>query len=148
MKDPLAVPADARPVHHPAWDNRIRQVADLATRQCRQKDAIHSAACSISGSPGELIVNLACTATAEAQVPMMMLYVNDTLLPQMEKSLGVQFETRNLQFSVAGKETPAALPGQPDGSPGAMNWLKQPSADPAAAADAGPQGAGTDLALI
>ena len=148
MKDSLAVPADASPVHHEAWDTRIQQVAALATRLCREKEAVHSAVCSIYGSPDRLIVNLACTARAEEHVPMIMLYVNDTLIPHMEKSLGIQFEVRNLQFGVGGREIQAPVAAGLEDSAPTTDWLDRPFAEPAAAAGTGPLGARPDLTLI
>lgn len=148
MKDSLAVPADEIPVHHAAWDTRIQQVAALATSLCREKDAVHSAVCSISGPPDKLIVNFACAARAEAHVPMLMLYVNDTLLPSMEKSLGIQFEVRNLQFTVTGRKIQAPASAGLEDSVQTTDWLDLPFAEPAAAAGTGHGGARTDLTLF
>ncbi|MFJ2350669.1 hypothetical protein [Glutamicibacter sp. NPDC087673] len=148
MSDSLAVPAEASRVHSSAWDARISQVAALATRLCQEKDAVRSAYCSISGSPNELIVNLACTATGEEHVPMIMLYVNDTLLPQMESSLGIQFEVRNLQFAVAGREIHAPATVGLKGCSPTMDWLDQPLTEPIPATSKDPRGAHADLTLI
>ena len=110
MKESLAVPVETSPRQGSAWSTRIQKIAAFASEQCRSRDTVHSAICTITGSPEQLVINLACTAKSEDQVSELMQYVNDTLLPQMETALGVRFEVKNLQFAVAGKESLLAAP--------------------------------------
>ncbi len=119
MKNSIAVPVNP-PTHHvKAWSARLQEIASFGWMQCQSRDTVHSAGCTITGSPEELVVNLACTAKSEKHVSELMQYVNDTLLPQMEKALGIQFEIRNLQFTVVGKEKFLSA-----------NWLDHPFAAP------------------
>lgn len=136
MTERLAVPVDAAQGSE-VWAARIQNVALQGSQRCQMKDTVHSAICTITGTPDELVVNLACTATSESHVNDLMQYVNDTLLPQMEQSLGIQFEVRNLQFAVAGGERPPVAaendvaPELLDGLPDLTNWLDRPFATPA-----------------
>ena len=151
MTESLAVPVDTAAHHSEAWTARMHKIASAGSQQCRRKDTVHSAICTITGSPNELVVNLACTAKSEEHVSELMQYVNDTLLPQMEKSLGVQFEVRNLQFAVAGKEYLVAVPDQLDEVTNRTNWLDQPFAAPSrtyiAGLKSGANGSPTDLSM-
>jgi len=130
MKKSLAVPVETTAPHAAAWTTRMHQTAAFGSQQCRNKNTVHSAICTISGSPEQLIINLACTAKAEEHVSELMQYVNDTLLPQMEKTLGVQFEVRNLQFAVAGKENLLATPEHVAEAELPTHWLDQPFTAP------------------
>lgn len=152
MKESLAVPVD--PSTHPAnaWAERMQQIAAFGSHECRSKDTVHSAICTITGTPDQLVLNLACTAKSEDHVSELMQYVNDTLLPQMENSLGIQFEVRNLQFAVAGKEN-IALPSQPldVALHPQQDWLEQPfiapSLTPTGGLDFGRGGTPSDLSI-
>jgi len=108
----------------------MHETAAFGSQQCQSQDSVHSAICTISGSPEQLVINLACTATAEENVSELMQYVNDSLLPQMEKALGVQFEVRNLQFAVAGKESLLAAPEHVVEAELPSHWLDHPFATP------------------
>lgn len=130
MKNSLAVPVETTAPHAAAWTTRTHQIAVFGSQQCQTRDTMHSAICTISGSPEQLVINLACTAKAEEHVSELMQYVNDTLLPQMEKALGVQFEARNLQFAVAGKENLLAAPEHVSEAELPTHWLDHPFAVP------------------
>lgn len=137
MTESLAVPVDTAAHQPEAWTARMHRIASQGSQQCQLKGTVHSAICTITGSPDELVVNLACTAKSEEHVSELMQYVNDTLLPQMEKSLGVQFEVRNLQFAVAGKECLVAVPDHLDEVTNPTSWLDQPFAAPSQTYTAG-----------
>lgn len=130
MKESLAVPVEAATHQAKAWRARMLKIASFGSQQCQSKDSVHSAMCTITGSPDELVVNVACTAKSEEHVSELMQYVNDALLPQMEKSLGIQFEVRNLQFAVAGHESLAAAPSPLDEVTYPINWLDRPFSAP------------------
>lgn len=131
MKESLAVPVESSPQQGSVWSTRIQKIAAFASEQCQSRDAVHSAICTITGSPEQLVINLACTAKSESQVSGLMQHVNDTLLPQMEKALGVRFEVKNLQFAVAGKEGLLAAPEHAPEAELPAHWLDQPFAAPA-----------------
>lgn len=137
MKRPLAVPVETTAPHAAAWTTRMHQTAAFGSQQCQSRNTVHSAICTISGSPEQLVINLACTAKAEEHVSELIQYVNDTLLPQMEKALGVQFEVRNLQFAVAGKESLLARPQHAAEAELPVNWLDHPFAAPSPTPTAG-----------
>ncbi|WP_413455177.1 hypothetical protein ACLQ8T_15345 [Glutamicibacter sp. FR1] len=130
MKKSLAVPVETSPQQGNAWSTRIQKIATFASEQCQSRDTVHSAICTITGSPEQLVINLACTAKSEDQVSELMQYVNDTLLPQMETALGVRFEVKNLQFAVAGKESLLAAPEHAPEAELPAHWLDQPFAAP------------------
>ncbi len=130
MKESLAVPVETSPQQGYAWNARIHQIAAFASEQCQSRDTVHSAICTITGSPEQLVINLACTAKSENQVSELMQHVNDTLLPQMETALGVQFEVKNLQFAVAGKERILAAPEHGPEAELPAHWLDHPFAAP------------------
>lgn len=126
MKEHLAVPTDHRTTVKKAWTDRMQKIASFGTEQCRLRSTVHSAICTIQGTPEKLIVNLACTAKSEEHVTEHMNFVNDTLLPQMEQLLGIQFEVRNLQFAVAGRENLLAQPEHLHDGQRATDWLENP----------------------
>lgn len=130
MKEHLAVPADTSTTGHEAWITRMQNIASFGTQECRSRSTVHSAICTIQGTPDKLIANLACTATSEEDVTELMQYVNDTLLPQMEQLLGIQFEVRNLQFAVAGRENLLTQPEDLDKGDASTDWLDDPFATP------------------
>lgn len=130
MKESLAVPVETSPQQGSAWSTRIQKIATFASEQCQSRDTVHSAICTITGSPEQLVINLACTAKSEDQVSELMQHVNDTLLPQMETALGVRFEVKNLQFAVAGKESLLAAPEHAPEAELPAHWLDQPFAAP------------------
>lgn len=130
MKESLAVPVETATHQAKAWRARMQKIASFGSQQCQRKDSVHSAICNITGSPDELVVNVACTAKSEEHVSELMQYVNDALLPQMEKFLGIQFEVRNLQFAVAGHESLAAAPSPLDEVAHPTNWLDHPFSTP------------------
>ncbi len=130
MKKSLAVPVETSPQQSNAWSTRIQKIATFASEQCQSLDTVHSAICTITGSPEQLVINLACTAKSEDQVSELMQYVNDTLLPQMETALGVRFEVKNLQFAVAGKESLLTAPEHAPEAELPAHWLDQPFAAP------------------
>lgn len=151
MKEHLAVSADTTSTGNKAWAARMRDTAFFATQQCEFKSTVHSAFCTIQGTPEKLGVNLTCTAKSEEHVTALMQYVNDTLLPQMEQALGIQFEVRNLQFAVAGRENLLPQLERLQDSGNADGWLDDPFATPALTATEGlrPKGGGrhTDLSM-
>lgn len=104
--------------------------AHLGSQACLAKSTVHSALCTINGDPQKL-VNLSCTATAQRHVADLMQYVNDTLLPQLEQELGIQFEFRNLHFAVAGLATSVPAAEHALGVLGPDDWLENPFAEPA-----------------
>lgn len=130
MKKSLAVPVETTRHHVKAWSARMQDIAVFGVQQCRSRDSVHSAICTITGSPEALVVNLACTSKSEVQVSELMQYVDEALLPQMEKALGVQFEVRNLQFAVAGKGSLLDSPEHADGAQFPKHWLDHPFAAP------------------
>ncbi|HJX78147.1 hypothetical protein [Glutamicibacter sp.] len=130
MKKSLAVPVETTTRRVKAWSARMQDIAVFGAQQCRSRDSVHSAICTITGSAEALVVNLACTAKSEVQVSELMQYVDEALLPQMEKALGVQFEVRNLQFAVAGRGSLLASPEHIDGVELPKHWLDHPFAAP------------------
>ncbi|MFK0085389.1 hypothetical protein [Glutamicibacter sp. NPDC090743] len=137
MKKPLAVPVETTTSPAETWTTRTHQIAAFGSQQCRSKNTVHSAICTISGPPEQLVINLACTSKAEEHVSELMQYVNDTLLPQMEKALGVQFEVRNLQFAVTGKENLLTTPEHAAEADLPTHWLEHPFAAPSLTPTAG-----------
>ncbi|MGO2779641.1 hypothetical protein [Glutamicibacter arilaitensis] len=129
MNKPLAVPLEKTTREAKAWQARIHKIAAFGSQQCQNKDTVHSAICTITGSPDQLTVNLACTSKSEDSVSDLMQYANDTLLPQMEKDLGVRFEVRNLQYAVAGRENLLASPEHADPAGLPKSWLDHPLTD-------------------
>lgn len=96
-----------------AWSRKLSEVARYARYQCGGRADVHSCQCSITGDPGQLVINFACTATDERYVADLMQFVNDELLPQLEQVIGIQFEVRNLQFAVQGQHpAPAVAAGR------------------------------------
>ncbi|MGV2855167.1 hypothetical protein ACNPON_00175 [Glutamicibacter sp. AGC13] len=148
MKEFLAVPVETKMHDTNAWTTRIHKIAAFASEQCRGRDAVHSAICTITGSPEQLVVNLTCTAKSERDVSSLMQYVNDTLMPQMETALGVRFEVKNLQFAVAGRENLLAGPEHAPEAEIPAHWLDQPFAAPSQAPTTGlgfePSGSGSE----
>jgi len=151
MKEHLAVSADTTSAGNKAWAARMRDIAFFGTQQCELKSTVHSAFCTIQGTPEKLGVSLACTAKSEEHVTALMQYVNDTLLPQMEQALGIQFEVRNLQFAVAGRENLLSQPEPLQVSGNSSGWLDDPFVAPALNATVGlrPElgGTHTDLSV-
>lgn len=149
MKEQLAVSADKKNAGNNAWAARMRDIAFFGTQQCELQSTVHSAFCTIQGTPEKLVVNLACTAKSEEHVTAQMQYVNDHLLPQMEQSLGIQFEVRNLQFAVAGRENLLPQPERLHDSGHCAGWLDDPFATPALTATEGfrPETGGTHADL-
>lgn len=137
MKEQLAVSADTTSAGNKAWAARIQDIAFFGTQQCELKSTVHSAFCTIQGTPKKLVVNLACTAKSEEHVTALIQYVNDTLLPQMEQSLGIQFEVRNLQFAVAGRENLFPQPERLNDPGHCAGWLDDPFATPALTSSGG-----------
>lgn len=150
MKESLAVPVDTSATHANAWAKRMHVIAAFGSQECQSRDTVHSAVCTITGTPDELVLNLACTAKGEDHVSELMQYVNDTLLPQMERSLGIQFEVRNLQFAVVGRESLAPEHLEESMYP-AQDWLDQPfaapSLTPTAGLEIGRGGSQTELSM-
>lgn len=149
MKEQLAVSADKKNAGNNAWAARMRNIAFFGTQQCELQSTVLSAFCTIQGTPEKLVVNLACTAKSEEHVTALMQYVNDILLPQMEQSLGIQFEVRNLQFAVAGRENLLPQPERLADSGHCAGWLDDPFATPALTATEGfrPETGGTHADL-
>ncbi len=137
MKKPLAVPVETTTRQTMVWTARIQEIAASGSQQCQSLDTVHSATCTITGPLDELIVNLACIAKAEDYVSELMQYVNDVLLPQMENALGIQFEVRNLQFAVAGKESFLNAPEHAAEAKLPKNWLEHPFTAPSLTPAAG-----------
>ncbi len=148
MKESLAVPVETSTQQGNAWTTRIQKIAAFASEECRGRDTVHSAICTITGSPEQLVINLACTAKAEEHVSELMQYVNDTHMPQMETALGVRFEVKNLQFAAAGRENLLAAPEHAPEAGLPAHWLDQPFAAPSQAPTTGlgfePSGSGSE----
>lgn len=128
MKKPqFAVPVAAPPKPSTeSWVSRMSQTAAWGSEQCRSHLASHSAICTITGTPEQLVINLACTAKSENALAELVEFSTDRVIPEMEHRLGVQFEVRNLQFAVAGHENLVSEPEHADEANIPSAWLDHP----------------------
>lgn len=126
-KQQFAVPvAPSQSQSAKSWASRMLKTAVWGADQCRSHPVSHTAICTITGTPEQLVINLACTAKSENALADLMDFSTDQVIPEMERRLGVQFEVRNLQFAVAGHENLVAEPEHAEEAKIPSTWLEHP----------------------
>ena len=126
-KQQFAVPVASPPESQSeVWNSKMSKIAAWGSEQCRSNSASHSAICTITGTPEQLVVNLACTAKSESSLAELVDFSTNQVVPEMEAHLGVQFEVRNLQFAVAGHENLVSEPEHAEEASIPTAWLDHP----------------------
>lgn len=126
-KQQFAVPvASPEKPSNKAWALKMSTIAAWGAGQCQANQSCHSAICTITGEPKQLVVNLSCTAKSEGSLAELVNLASDQVIPEMERRLGVQFEVRNLQFAVAGHEDLLSEPEHVEEAAISTAWLDHP----------------------
>lgn len=79
---------------------RYDQVAKAASAGIMSHPQVESAIVEISGPPGLLIFHLHCALISDNDPSCVMEHISEGLIPDVEKILGQEFASRDLNFTV------------------------------------------------